>query len=172
MKKKRYKGLIIAVAVIAAIVALVMWVIYIIPGSYSKDNAQKLLSRNEDEFVLVTEYLSGYGQSSASISEDRETIFIFDGSSGRHEEITDRRVKKAIDRLFFRGVDGIYWDGENSTHFLVWRRFMDFGAGIVCSDDSSKEPYVHFLTKAEELSLDGWYYYEADYNKWRENGGN
>ena len=170
MKKKRYKGLIIAAAaVIVTIVAIVMWIIYIIPGSYNKENAEKLLSRNEDEFTIVAEYMSGYGQNSASIFEEKETVFIFDGSSGRYEEITDRRVKKAVDRLRSRGVDNIHWDGENSTHFLVWTFFMDFGAGIVYTNDSSKEPHVQFLTKAEHLSLDGWYYYEADYNEWRLN---
>ena len=35
---------------------------------------------------------------------------------------------------------------------------------------SSEMPVaISFLTKLEPMSEDGWYYYEADYNKWRAN---
>ena len=43
---------------------------------------------------------------------------------------------------------------------------LDSGHGIAYTIDES-EPKLQFLTKAEKLNEDNWYYYEEDYNKWK-----
>jgi len=61
--------------------------------------------------------------------------------------------------------------GGNAVHFERWS-MMEHGSGIVYSIDGTiitdgDRSGLDYLTRLEPLSEPGWYYYEEDYNEWR-----
>ena len=158
---------ILIIASIAIIAGLICWMIY----SFSppdKNKAERLLARDKADMILITEHFIKSNYLEIYINESRaKKGSMFTGLETRDVNIEDRTVAEAIYRLFEkRGYKGINRDG-NTISFLKWTRLMDFGSGIVYSINREDEPVLQYLTKIEPLSENGWYYYEEDYNEWR-----
>lgn len=167
MKKINWKGFAISLVVIAVIVGAFFVILNVVPYYASQENAEKVFRRNKDEFIIVAEYMADNNYISVQVDKNVNKVYgVTGGFTVRPEEITDKNVVNAVERLFSRGIITIHGH-RNSIIFLRWRRFNDFGAGIVCSIDAGEEPTADYLTKLEPLPVDGWYYYESDYNEWR-----
>ena len=82
-------------------------------------------------------------------------------------QLKDKKVSEALNRLFEKEKYYIISKNANTIRFVIWTRGMDFGSGITYSINKIDYPTIEYLTKLEPLSEDGWYYYEADYSKWR-----
>ena len=54
----------------------------------------------------------------------------------------------------------------NEVSFTRWSK-RDFGSGFIYSADK-KIDNLEFPTCIEELPYDNWYYYEEDFNKWKQ----
>lgn len=70
-------------------------------------------------------------------------------------------LNKAVTKLFFRGYKIIY-NRENTVIFTRWIRWKDFGAGLAYTFDKTRGPDIEYLVELEELSKEGWYYYESN----------
>lgn len=158
--KKRRLFVISSISVMAIIVVLIYCVInnaFLLPG---KDSAETLLNRNEEDILIVVNYL---------VCNDNPFVYIAtsDGYmyTGYTKKIEDQVVSESINRLLTKkGFRAITKSG-NTISFLRWARLMDFGSGLAYSIDNEKEPTLPYLTKLESLSQNGWYYYEEDHNK-------
>ena len=72
---------------------------------------------------------------------------------------------EAAERLIDAGYETIGIE-KNTLYFQKYAT-LDCGKGIMYSIDGGA-PYMQFLTYQEALSEQDWYYYEDDYNEWRE----
>ena len=79
-------------------------------------------------------------------------------------DISDKDTYKALITLIKVGYNPIGIT-KNTLYFQKYAT-LDCGKGIMYSIDG-KLPYMQFLTDTKELSVENWYYYEDDYNKWR-----
>jgi len=154
---------------IAVVAGLICCMIYSLSPP-DKNKAERFLARDKADMVLITEYFIKSNYLEIYINESSaKKGSMFTGLETRDVKIEDTTVAEAIDRLFEkRGYKGINRDG-NTISFLIWTRLMDFGSGIAYSingqvpDDMS----IQFLTKLEPLDKENWYYYEEDYNEWK-----
>ena len=152
--KKNIKYIVLVIFLIA-ILPVSLWLVATNIDTASKDNAEKYFKKDKDDIILVTDYLVNSNSSSISIN-DTDII-----------TIKDEKVKEAFNRLFKKKYSAID-KNNNAIEFTIWTRFNNFGSGIVYSINNEEEPTIEYLTKLVPLSEDGWYYYEADYNLWRD----
>ena len=118
---------------------------------------------NWSEIQTVVDYMvdSGY-----------EDFYIMDASGEATADlekitITDESVLDAISALI---SDGNYYSiskSGNTIHFVQWWGIKDINCGVAYSINHTDPPEVQFCTTLDPLIEPGWYYYVADYNKWR-----
>ena len=86
-------------------------------------------------------------------------------------EFQSSEMEQIVEKLKSKGYYYIT-KRENVVIFDVWRKSFDveFEAGFVYSIDGSGDlSEIAYLTYQYPLSKQNWYYYEADYNEWRNN---
>ena len=83
---------------------------------------------------------------------------------GNNVKIENDKVIQSIEKLK-NNYCSVIGKENNTIYFQMWSNLVS-GHGIAYTIDES-EPKLQFLTKAEKLNEDNWYYYEEDYNKWR-----
>ena len=128
----------------------------------SPDKAMDYLQDNREDIDRITEYFIAEGQPCAFINEANGKIFL--EYDFEWHEITDESVNQSVRRLWDRGCENIMID-RSTVSFQLWHRFDD-ECGIAIPVDQNTLPTVQYLTDREALT-DGWYYYRADYEKWR-----
>ena len=161
---KRNKKIIIA-TVIVIVIALLTWAVISFISFLSlpkEEKAEKDLTQGKKHFEAVASYL---------LNNDHDYVYFLDDSGyvyeGYKKAIEDKSVAESLKYLFNeKDYKSITKDG-NTIRFVKWTRFNDFEAGICFVTDGV--PLVEFLTSTTPLSVNGWYYYEADYNEWRSN---
>jgi hypothetical protein len=81
--------------------------------------------------------------------------------------VSDQKVIDTVALLFSSGYQTIT-KKENAIVFLRWTG-RDSGRGVVYSLDGQlpNESVLPFLIRIEPLSIEGWYYYEEDFNEWK-----
>jgi hypothetical protein len=147
------------IVIVAIIVSLVLGVIFLrilFPTQLSKEATEKDFVKNQDNILLVTDYL---------INCKDISVYIPNTDSKGYAAIKEAQVINAIKTLFSNGYSVISKDG-NTIHFQRSTRFRDFGSGVAYSIVGS-EPQLPFLTKLEPLSEPNWYYYEEDFNEYK-----
>lgn len=166
--KKRTKdniGCIIAIVSVAIVIG-VIWIAVSTLKPPDKDEMEKYLQQDKDDLVLITEYFINSDYSEISINEsDFKKGIMFTGISTREVNIENETAMKAINRIFKRGYHLILKNG-NTISFEKWC-FGEEHHGLAYSINSEDEPVLQFLTELDQLSENGWYYYEEDYNEWR-----
>jgi len=151
--KKNIKYIVLTIFSIA-ILPISLWLVAFNIDTAGKDNAEKYFNKDKEDIILITDYLVNSSSKSISIY-DTDII-----------TIKDEEVKEAFYRLFEKKYYAIN-KNNNTIEFMIWSRGMDFGSGITYSINKIDYPSIEYLTKLEPLSEEGWYYYEADYSKWR-----
>lgn len=139
----------------------------------SKSSAQDFLDDEEDHIETLIEYISQFDCHSFTLNfyDDHATVLYGTTSFKKEEvEIEDFSVKWAANMLYLAGGEQIYaYDGI--VGIVIWTNLADFGAGIVYSNGNNRiqiEQNIDYLTKLLPLDQSGWYYYESDYNEYRE----
>lgn len=74
-------------------------------------------------------------------------------------------IKRLLEESYY--IEIAYDREDHTISFEYWRSSHEQDCGIVYSLDDTMLPDVGYMTQCEPLSIDGWYYYFADYNKWR-----
>ncbi len=134
-------------------------------SSPNADKAEACLLELYDDLEVVTEYLSEYDYHNIVITKADGTMNLL---LKEIVQIEDEEVVSSIKSLFDSGIGKIYKSDEyNAIKFLRWRRFNDFGAGLIYAINDESEPSVTYQTEMTSLSKDGWYYYEEDFNEWK-----
>lgn len=143
---------------------------------HSATEAETNYKLNKRYISTVKDYMTSLPYEYVSIS-DVDYIFPEDGKYGTYYagnedggtegKIEDEKVLKAIDTLLtFGRYDSITKNG-NIIEFHIWSTGDDRSGGIVFSSDGST-PQIEFQTKLEPLSMKNWYYYETDFQKFKE----
>ena len=131
----------------------------------SAKDMESFVNENWNDISLVNEYLLGLGDRNAIISDDDGSILI----ALVDQSIEDDAVRGAIRALWKSGCIGITkYNEDNAITYTIWKRtFDEADCGIVYAIDHTLRPEVQFQTELVPLSGEGWYYYLAEYNKWR-----
>lgn len=127
-----------------------------------KNRAERYFERDKKYILLVTEYLANSEYQVISIKNSDGFMYV-----GYDTRIEDENVVKAIKHLLDKRKYIAIEKVDNTIYFLKWKRLSDFESGIAYSINKKYEPQLPYLTKLEELSEKGWYYYESDYNEWK-----
>lgn len=131
----------------------------------NSSNVESFFRNHEKELQILTKYIA---------EQDCETFYIFqtDGTATadlKHIKIKNDAVLQSIESIISDGCIDIYKDTtKNSIQFILWKRTRDEAdCGLLYALTSEKAPKAEFQTEIAPLSEDGWYYYLAEYNKWR-----
>ncbi len=130
---------------------------------FDVEKAQKYFYRDQEDILLLTEYFVRSGYEDVSISDSSGTMFT--GLETMDVPITEEALN-AVKRLRHKGYGTITRHG-NTISFVMQTAFTDGGKGVAYSIDGEYEPTLPYLTKPEPLEEDGWYYYEENYNEYR-----
>ncbi len=130
-------------------------------GNY--ESVSKIFEKDKEQLFVVSKYFE---------YSDYETIYIPSSMKsgtmsieGVHKSIQEPEIVYAIEELKNKGYSVIGKNGN--TIFFQRSSNLDSGLGIAYSINR-KELQLEFLTKCEPLLEDGWYYYEEDYNLWKD----
>ena len=165
------KLILIIISIVGGLV--ILWCIFPLTGGLlisgifnppiSKNKMEVHLNKDYELIMTVTNYLADSNYKNIHVYETMESGEM--SIAGEHEKIEDTKVVAAIDALKSYGYHSIT-KRDNTISFQKWGA-LDNSRGIAYSIDGS-EPELQFLTKLEPLSAANWYYYEEDYNEWRE----
>lgn len=150
---------IIAVAV-AVIVAVGTWLLIDSLSATNEEKVQDYLNDDKAQLERVAESMLDSPYTGICLVDD----------SGYDYETNIKVVQNSADLTAVKylldehGYQEIRRTG-NTVRFVKWTRMADFESGICYVHDGT--PNIEFLTAAKPLSVNGWYYYEADYNEWR-----
>lgn len=137
-----------------------------IPGP---EDASVFLRENRDDIDLIVSHI---------LNQDCKTFLVYNTSEASSAQIDlekvqieDGDVVGSIRSLSQKGCYRIYKNIEwNCIEFSMWKRTRgEINCGflyVLCSDQL---PEVQFQTELIPLQEKGWYYYKAEYNKWRVN---
>ncbi|MCL2284976.1 MAG: hypothetical protein FWC32_01265 [Firmicutes bacterium] len=172
MNKKRKKMVLIigTIAAIVLIIALAPVFIFMYrmgtPWQGIRRTETDFL-RNKERIIIVRDYLIISDYESITICPTREPGTMFVGLEHGHLQISNPEVVEAVASLFNNGYQVI----RKSANAVILQRWSGFdaGRGVVYSIDGQTpgESALSFLTRIEPLSIEGWYYYEDDFNEWR-----
>ena len=157
--------IVIVIISIAATIGLACIAIFALKPP-DKGAMEKHFKKDRADIALVTDYFISSGHSEISISKlNYKKGFLFT-SANRNVKIEDEAVVNAIERLYKkRGYKTIGRD-NNTIFFEKWA-FLEKNRGVAFSINGEDKPAVEFLTELMPLSEDGWYYYESDYEEYR-----
>jgi hypothetical protein len=140
---------------------------YIRARTKTQPNAAKVekkLVEYQDELREIREFLC---------NEEYATIYIVDASgtmlaNTRDVEISDTKIKSNIKRLFRDAGYHCVAKCGNTIYVRMWQApVRSISCGVAYSIDGVTPPDVQYMTELQELSVDGWYCYVADYDLWR-----
>ena len=159
-------GFIIAVVSIIVVIGAI-WIAISSLEPPDLDEIEAYLERDKADFAIITEYFIGSGYSYINIDKsDFKKGVMFTGANTGDKEIEDEAVTKALKRLFEKREYRVIGRNDNTVFFQKWA-FLEKECGIAYSINGEDKPVVEFLVKLEVLSEDGWFYYEADYEEFR-----
>lgn len=154
------------------------------PPAPSYKQMDKYLTENITELLSVAEYLSQFDYDGISIrkydggSKTMSAYYIEyipntnirQGSNHFDVPIADEKMIEKIEKLFERGFDYIGRSGNEYVNFSKWS-ILDVSRGIMYSLNGGKiEKEVLDADKIIEikpLSIENWYYYESNFEKWK-----
>ena len=149
---------VILIVVIAVFVlpVLILGIIFAPPWQGMSEVVRDF-GRNQEELMIVRDYLVGLGYEFITIRPNRET----------GPQISDPRADAAVDTLFERGYR-IISKRANGLVFTRWSN-TDRAVGVVYSMDGNAvgEDVLNFLTQIEPLDEEGWFFFVDDFNEWR-----
>lgn len=131
----------------------------------SPEDTESFIEDNWNEITLINEYLLGLEDRDAYISDDSGSVFI----DLNWQIIENEKVKAAVQKLWKSGCTGISkYNENNAITYTIWRRtFGQVGCGFVYQIEETVLPDVQYETELVPLSRERWYYYLAEYEKWR-----
>ena len=139
------------------------WLIFETPNMEETDS---FVSKNLKEILLINDYLLDFGNIDVVIKNKYGDMLI---GWKKEETVENDEVRDAIRSLWKKGCLEIYKDFKNNAIiYQIWRRTIGHvQGGFVYAIDTTMLPDIQFLTELRPLTRDGWYYYNAEYEKWR-----
>jgi len=131
----------------------------------SQERIEKGFYNDYENIRIVRDFLMELEDESIYITSSSKTMFTNTEKTSMPSD--NSAAISAIDRLFSRGYEVIS-KGDNCICFLRWNN-LDAGRGVAYLIDGNtpSEQELMFLTYLQPLDIDGWYYYEEDFNEWK-----
>lgn len=164
--KGNFRWIIVLTALIMLVVGSIWITVYaILPPDI--EEVEECFQEDKVDLAFVVEYLRGADYEYISINKSElEEGLIFTGAGTRYQKIENASVIEVLDRLLSWGGYNRITKSNQTIIFEKWDWFeMDRGIAYPLCEEN--QPVVEFLIKAEPLSESGWYYYEADYEEYR-----
>ena len=128
---------------------------------------EKYFQQDKDNLSVIVDYLSNLEYAYVSIDKfSVENRVMFTGANTRYQEIDNKTVLESLKKLLNNGKYNVVGKNGNTVFFQKWS-FLEKDRGIAVSVNKEDLPLVEFLINSEHLSEIGWYYYEADYEEYR-----
>lgn len=124
---------------------------------------ERIFNDDKDYLSIITEYFENIYYADIYITNTMDSSEFSVG--GKHIKIDNKTVVESINYLKKHGYSVITKD-NNTICFQRWCN-LDNGRGIAYSING-EEPKLQFLTKLKPFSEKDWYYYEEDFNKWKD----
>ncbi len=157
----------IAVALSIAFVTSLVWILTIQLSAPDKEKIENYFQRDKDDLMIVADYLSHLDYSYVLIDKSGVSDGImFTGASTRNQKICDDNALESLNSILNSKAYITVEKNGNTICFLRWS-FLEQERGIAVSVDKVENLSVEFLVESEPLSKIGWYYYEADYEVYR-----
>jgi hypothetical protein len=121
---------------------------------------------NKEEFVFTVQQLNAEPYDNMEVDfMDKKMYIIPEHGGGWSKEFDKEKFNDIIEKLYRRcHYSGTVKKGEMIYFYKSVN--LDNAVGIVYTSDNSKIQ-IEFLTDIIPLSEPNWYYYEADFNKWK-----
>ena len=167
IKYFKYKKIIVIALGIILLVGVMWGVVYsLIPPDVER--MEKCFQQDKNDLVVVTEYLSKLKYPYVMIDNaSLENGDMFTGANTSYQKIDDTTVQESLNRLLNNNKYIVIGKDNDTVFFQKWE-FLEKDRGIAVPINKEKTPIVEFIVKSEELSEEGWYYYEADYEAQRD----
>ena len=117
------------------------------------------------DIQAITEFMTDAGYENIYLDDSSGTVL----ADLNRIQITDQKVVDAAARLLDSGRYSEISKRGNTFSFTQWIGLRDIRCGIAYTIHGSDLPEVEFTTQLVPMDQDGWFYYVADYNKWRAN---
>lgn len=132
-----------------------------------KDKMENYLQRDRKDLITVADYFSKLEYNLINVDRSNvENGIIFTGAKTGYQKIDDTEVLYSLRKLLTNRNYVMIGKDNNTVFFKKWNYF-EKDRGVAFSINKETVPSVEFLVKYEPLSEDGWYYYEADYEEYR-----
>lgn len=163
MRKRR--GLSIAIVLFGCLLAMLLKGCFWLDAPPKVDSVQKQFMDYRKDIHTVVEFMVHSGYESISIDNSNGTIW----ADFQTIQVDDEAAKDAIARLLSIGAYYDIYKNGNTISFLQWKGARDIGCGIAYTINRCDLPEVQYTTELVSINEEGWFYYVADYNKWRIN---
>ena len=129
-----------------------------------KEAAEAHLEQDMDDLLCMVQWLQDTEYSYISFQRSRSYAL----ADLAHIPM-DEEIRPTVDCLLNKkGYRMIAMDREgNAIQFEFWSSVHEQDCGLVYVLNESRLPDIPYMTQCEPLSVDRWYYYFVDVNKWR-----
>ncbi len=125
---------------------------------------ERVFSKNQAEFCIVTNFLNEHDAQSIIISSP-DGIMQANFAKCR---ILDQDVLETLEVLFSLRSDMSIFKSNDSIQFCYWTHWIaDIGSYVAYSENQKRDPNIQFATQIIPMESIGWYYVISDYDQWR-----
>lgn len=157
----------IIVCLVIAVVFGITWYVNYAWGRPNQERMEQELQQSQRHLQTVADYFGTLEYS--YISVDKTNIkdgVMFTGAVTGVQKIEDVSVCESLQWLLNQRKFLVIGKNQNTVYFQKWR-FMEKDRGIAVSCAKEQVLFVEFLVQSAPLSEEDWYYYEADYEKYK-----
>ena len=160
MKDKKGKVCIIALCILA-----VFFMYLLINGN--KIKTLHSFSKNYDTLQSISSFLAELEYSDIYIYRNDADLRVSFGSEHADTSLLDSEKWNSILNFMKNERYSVIIKDDGHIEFQRWAT-LDKGGGVVHCFEGRLPDSIFDLTELSLLSRTGWYYYESDYNRWRE----
>ncbi len=152
-------------ALVIAVAVGVIWTIVSSQFQPEKEKIEKQFLQDKETLSAVADYLICLEHPFVSIDKTSiENGEMFTGANTGYQKIENKAVYALLKELLKKYI--VIGKNNNTVFFQKWR-FLEKDRGIAVVINKDEYPSIEFLVESEPLPEAGWYYYEADYEEYR-----
>ncbi len=138
-------------------------------STFEFEAAESFFEEHETDLQILADYLKNQEYKTIYINKSNGTAL----ADLESINIEDESVIFSIEHIMQDGCKSISKNTDrNCVQFILWSRNRDEAdGGLLFSLNGREAPKAQFQTEQMLINQDGWYYYLAEYNKWRINRG-
>ncbi len=169
MKKRKQLSIISLIVFIVTVLVIGLFCNFI--ANIKRPNEEimeKILQQDREDLQTIVEYLDGLEYDYVEIDkQDINNEIMFTGADSSQQDIESEIAIKSLKLILKKRNFKRIVKNDNTVYFEKWV-FVEKSRGLAFVLNNEQKPVVEYLVKSEKLTVNGWYYYESDYEKWRQ----